>query len=332
MEAQVKHRVRFGRQMVALVRCQRHRQKHSCDAASAQHRAGRRNRQTRQLCRAHLEQSDQVQIRGRSLSGQCQARNHLGRSLLQGFRQPAGQARSRAGAGAGAFRGSGDPRRRRGRRPLGDHRHLGLQRIAGRGKPAARRRAATGHSRDRPCGDRPELPRQSERRRKAVHQYRRPHRHHGGRPGRDRRPIRRDRDGDPPGAGGSRRRRRLHGHDRQRGRARDAGSDGLFRGRSLDPRDRGLSGRRAQHQGVPRGLQGRARGRQAGDRAQARHLRRRPRRRDGAYRRAGRLDRDLRRHLDPRRRDPGSRSRRIDRNHRMLCPCRHRQRAIASPR
>ena len=37
--------------------------------------------------------------------------------------------------------------------------------------------------------------------------------------GRDRRPIRRDRDGDPPGAGGSRRRRRLHGHDRQRDRA-----------------------------------------------------------------------------------------------------------------
>jgi len=32
----------------------------------------------------------------------------------------------------------------------------------------------------------------------------------------------------------------LHGHDRQRDRARDAGSDGLFRGRSLDPRHRGL--------------------------------------------------------------------------------------------
>ena len=43
--------------------------------------------------------------------------------------------------------------------------------------------------------------------------------------GGDRRPVRRDRDGDPPGAGGSRRRRRLHGHDRQRGRPRDAGSD-----------------------------------------------------------------------------------------------------------
>ena len=54
-----------------------------------------------------------------------------GVTLLQGFRQPAGQARSRAGAGAGAFCGAGDPRRRRGRRPLGHHRHLGLQRIAG---------------------------------------------------------------------------------------------------------------------------------------------------------------------------------------------------------
>ena len=154
--------------------------------------------------------------------GQRQARNDLGRALLQGFRQPAGKARSRAGAGAGALRGSGDPRCGRGRRALGDHRHLGLQRIAGRGKPAARRRIAAGHSGDRPCGHRPELSRQSERRRKAVHQYRRPHRHHGGGAGGDRRPIRRDRDGDPPGAGGSRRRRRLHGHDRKRGRPRDA--------------------------------------------------------------------------------------------------------------
>ncbi len=34
-----------------------------------------------------------------------------------------------------------------------------------------------------------------------------------------RRPVRRHRDGDPPGAGGSRRRRRLHGDDRQRGSA-----------------------------------------------------------------------------------------------------------------
>ena len=85
---------------------------------------------------------------------------------------------------------------------------------------------------DRPRRHRPELPRQSERRRKPVHQYRRPHRHHGGRSGGDRRPIRRDRDGDPPGAGGSRRRRRLHGHDRQRDRPRDARSDELFRRRS----------------------------------------------------------------------------------------------------
>ena len=66
---------------------------------------------------------------------------------------------------------------------------------------------------------------------------------HGG----DRRPVRRDRDGDPPDAGGSRRRRRLHGHDRQRDRARDAGPDGLFRRRSLDPRHRRLSGGRAEH-------------------------------------------------------------------------------------
>ena len=130
--SQDKHRVRFSRQMVTLVRCKRYRQKHSCDAASAQYRAGGRNRQTWQLCRADLEQSDQVSIRGRSLSGQFKARNHLGRSLLQGFRQPAGQARSCAGAGAGTFRGSGDPRRRGRRRPLGDHRYVRLQRIAGR--------------------------------------------------------------------------------------------------------------------------------------------------------------------------------------------------------
>jgi acetyltransferase len=67
----------------------------------------------------------------------------------------------------------------------------------------------------------------------------------------------------------------------------------------LDPRNRGLSRRRAQYQGLPRSLQGRPRGRQAGDRAQARGVRRWPRRRDGTYRRAGRFDRDLRRHLDP---------------------------------
>ena len=161
--------------------CERHRQEHSCHAAPAQHRAGGRDRQARQLCRADLEQPDQVSIRGRPLSGQCEARNHLGRALLQGFRQPAGQARSRAGAGAGAFRRSGDPGRRRGRRPLGDHRHVRLQRIAGRGKPAARRRTAAGHPGNRACGDRSELPRQSQRRRKAVHQHRRPHRHHGSR-------------------------------------------------------------------------------------------------------------------------------------------------------
>ena len=38
-----------------------------------------------------------------------------------------------------------------------------------------------GGARDRPCRHRPELPRQSERRRKALHQYRRPYRHHGSR-------------------------------------------------------------------------------------------------------------------------------------------------------
>ena len=226
-----------------------------------------RHRQAGQLRRAHLEQPDQVQVRRRSLPRQCQARNHLGRALLQGFREPAGQARPRAGAGPRPLRGSGDPRRGRGRRALGDHRHLGLQRIAGRGEPAARGGIAAGDPGDRACGHRSELSRQFKRRRKDVHQHRRPHRHHGSRSRGDRRPVRRDRDGDPSGAGGSRRRRRLHGHDRQRGRARDAGSDALFRRRSASSRDRGLPGRRAQHQDVPRGLQGRARGRQAGDRA-----------------------------------------------------------------
>ena len=64
--------------------------------------------------------------------GQLQARNDLGRALLQGFRQPARKARPRAGAGAGALRRAGDSRRGRGRRALRDHRHLGLQRVAGR--------------------------------------------------------------------------------------------------------------------------------------------------------------------------------------------------------
>ena len=185
------------------------------------------------------------QVRGRPLSGEFEARNHLGRALLQGFRQPAGQAGPRAGAGAGPLRGAGDPRRRRGGRPLRHHRHLGLQRIAGRGKPEAGGRAEAGRQGNRPRRHRPELPRQSQRRRKPVHQHRRPHRHDGGRPGGDRRPIRRDRDGDPPGAGGSRRRRRLHGDDRQRDRPRDARPDELFRRRSLDSRDRGLSRGRA---------------------------------------------------------------------------------------
>ncbi len=84
------------------------------------------------------------------------------------------------------------------------------------------RRTEAGRARNRARRHRPELPRQPERGRKAVHQYRRPHRHHGSRPGGDCRAIRRDRDGDPPGAGRSRRRRRLHGHDRQRDRPRDA--------------------------------------------------------------------------------------------------------------
>ncbi len=70
------------------------------------------------------------------------------------------------------------------------------------------------------------------------------------------------------------------------------------RGRSEHPRHRGLPGGGTEHQGLPRCLQGRARRRQAGDRAQARRLRRRAGGRDGAYRRAGRLDRDLRRDLD----------------------------------
>ena len=70
-------------------------------------------------------------------------------------------------------------------------------------------------------------------------------------------------------------------------------------------------------------MQGRPRRRQAGDRAEARRLRGRPRGGDGAYRRAGRLDRNLRCDLDPRGRGPGARTRRADRNHRMLRPCRH---------
>ena len=105
-------------------------------------------------------------------------------------------------------------------------------------------------------------------------------------------------------------------------RARDARPDDVFRRRSVDPRHRGLSRGRAEHQSVPRRLQGRARRRQTGDRAQARRLRGRPRGGDGAYRRARRLDRDLRCDLDPRRRDPRPRPRRTDRDHRMLRPCR----------
>ena len=71
---------------------------------------------------------------------------------------------------------------------------------------------------------------------------------------------------------------------------------------------------------------------QAGDRAQTRCVRGRTRRRHGAHRRARRLDRDVRRHFDTRGRDPRARSRRIDRDHRMLRSCRSPERAIASPR
>ena len=156
-----------------------------------------------------------------------------------------------------------------------------------------------------------------------VHQYRRPHRHHGARTGGDRRPVRRHRDGDPPGTGGSRRRRRLYGHDRQRGRPRDARPDGLFRGRSVDQGHRGLSRGRAEHQGVPRCLQGRAGGGETCHCAEARRLRRRPCSRDGAYRCARGLHRNLRRDLHPRRRDPRARPRRADRDHRMLRPYRY---------
>ncbi len=70
------------------------------------------------------------------------------------------------------------------------------------------------------------------------------------------------------------------------------------------PRHRGLSRGRAEHEGVSRGLQGRPRRRQAGDRAQARGIGRRPRRGDGPYRRARRIDRNVRCDLDPRGRDP----------------------------
>jgi predicted CoA-binding protein len=63
--------------------------------------------------------------------------------------------------------------------------------------------------------------------------------------------------------------------------------------RPLDPCHRGLSRRRPEHKSVPRSLQGCPRRRQAGDRAQARRLRRRPCRRDGAHRRARRLDRNF---------------------------------------
>ena len=245
MEAQVNAAFRPAGKWSPPPEASETRQKHSCDAASAQHRAGRRNRQAGQLRRAHLDQPDQVQIRRRALSGQREARNDLGRALLQGFCQPAGQARSRAGAGARAFRGPGDPRRGGGRRALRHHRHLGLQRIAGRGQPETRRRASTSYSRNRHGGHRPELSRQSQRRREIVHQHRRPHRHDGSRSRGDRRSIRRHRDGDPAGAGRSRGRRRLHGDHRKRGRPRDAGPDGLFRRRPLYPRHRGLSRRRA---------------------------------------------------------------------------------------
>jgi acyl-CoA synthetase (NDP forming) len=69
--------------------------------------------------------------------------------------------------------------------------------------------------------------------------------------------------------------------------------DALFRGRSEHPRDRGLSRRRTEHQGVSRCLQGRTRGQQARDCAEARRLRGRPRRGDGAYRRTRGFDRDV---------------------------------------
>ncbi|MGY3107430.1 putative CoA-binding protein [Bradyrhizobium sp. LM6.9] len=166
---------------------------------------------------------------------------------------------------------------------------------------------ASGRARDGIGGHRPELPRQFERRRKALHQYRRPYRHHGTGRGGDCRTIGRHRHGDPPGTGRSRRRGRLHGDDRQRGRARYAGPDALFRRGSEHQGDRGLPRRRAQHQGIPGRLQGGARREQTGDRAQARGVRGWPRGGDGAHRRARGLDRDVRRHRNARRSHQGRR-------------------------
>ena len=107
---------------------ERYRQEHPCDAASAQHRRGRRHRQARQLRRAHLEQPRQVQVRRRHVSDQRPPRDDLGREVLQGFQRPSRQARPCAGAGAGALRRAGDPRCGRRRRAQRDHRHLRLQR------------------------------------------------------------------------------------------------------------------------------------------------------------------------------------------------------------
>ena len=151
----------------------RHRQEHPCDAASAQHRRRRRHRQARQLRRAHLEQSRQVQVRRRHVSDQRPPRDDLGREVLQGFQRPSRQAGPCAGAGAGALCRAGDPRCRGRRRPQRDHRYLRLQRARGRGEPAARRRAEAGDQGNRHRRDRPELPRQPLLRRAHLHQHRR---------------------------------------------------------------------------------------------------------------------------------------------------------------
>jgi len=127
-----KHRVCLSRQMVARrVRPSDNRQKHPRDAASAQYRAGRSElTKPGKLRRAHLDQSDQVQVRRRSLSGQFQARNHLGACpATRIFASLPDKPDHVLVLVPARFAVQGHPRRRGGPgRPLGDHRNIRLQR------------------------------------------------------------------------------------------------------------------------------------------------------------------------------------------------------------
>ena len=269
MEAQVSTASVSDRQMVAFLRRQRHRQKHPRDAASAQHRAGRGYRQAGQLRRAHLEQSGQVQIRRRLYPVNSRRETIWGVPCYKDFASlpdkpdhvlvlvPARFAvqviRDAAAAGArsativtsGFSELQDDESQRLAAELQQAIRETGLA-VTG---PNCLGNLSAGENMFTNIDDRIVT---MEAGPVAI----------AGQSGAIVMAIRQALEDRGVGVG------------YMVTTGNEAGLEtpdlmSLLRGRSIHSRHRGLSGRRAQHQGIPRRLQGRARRRQAGDRAQA---------------------------------------------------------------